>query len=176
MSRVMTGFSDLADADTIALELVDGPHARLKEIKVRYVESTEKGNGKGCGAYARIRMRDLLNRWIEAIALDEVGDDAETAWQKTAPVVIEFYRESWDNLTGSQQRALVDHMLAHLVVDKGKLKVIAHTVGEFVGVRQRNGDWLPILAEFTKGVQPPLPTPPAENGATAEREAVGVGT
>jgi hypothetical protein len=173
MARVLTGYSDLNAAANIAHELVQGPHARIKEIEIRFVESTEKGSGKGCGSYARIRMRDLLNRWIEAIALDEVGDDAETAWQKTAPVVIEFYREQWDNLTSSQQRALVDHMLAHLAIDKGKLKVIQHTVGEFVGVRQRNGDWLPILAEFTKGVQPPLDlAPPAANGS-ADREEDG---
>jgi len=171
MARVLTGYSDLEEAAAIAQELVLGAHSKLKEIQIRYVESTEKGSGKGCGSYARIRMRDLLNRWIEAIALDKVGNDSETAWQATAPVVIEFYREQWDNLTSSQQRALVDHMLAHLAIDKGKLKVIQHTVGEFVGVRQRNGDWLPILAEFTKGVQPPLDlAPPSENGA---REAVG---
>jgi hypothetical protein len=176
MARVLTGYSDLNAAAEIAHQLLTGPHLRLKEIPIRFIESTEKGSGKNCGSYARIRMRDLLNRWIEAIALDETGNDPETAWQQTAPVVIEFYREQWDNLTDNQQRALVDHMLSHLHVKDGKLKAITHQVGEFVGVRERNGDWLPILAEFTKGVQPPLDLAPPTGNGSADREAVGAGT
>jgi hypothetical protein len=173
-------FNDLVEAARLAdLQLAD-QHRELADVRIRWVLSSEDPSGKGCEQLARIVLRKPLERWLglPGCRFDHEDREVDAAWEDAPAVAIVIPSEVWGRLEGPSKAALVDHLLSHLLVDPetGRISQEAHDVGEFVGVRERHGDWHSALKRFAKARSPqmPLDLQPADRAEmAAEREPVG---
>lgn len=69
--------------------------------------------------------------------------------------MIELAEDLWEELTGDQREALVDHEISHAIVehnDDGSvtLRTVGHDIEDFAGVIQRHGLWMPDLEDFAR--------------------------
>ena len=142
-----TGYTDAPIIREIALDLIThtDEYSPLMNVEVRYVwRLGTPAKSKGKPVFGKARKISGLNAHLAHAADCDLGF-----------FVIEIAHELWRYLEPEQQRALVDHELAHLQVafdddDQMTLTIKGHDVEEFHSVVRRHGAWRPELATLAE--------------------------
>jgi hypothetical protein len=142
----VTSYQYADEVQDIALHLINevDEYSPLINVEVRYVWRDKHAKSKGGDVYGKARKISGLSAFL-ARALDpDLGF-----------FVIEIARDLWVHLEEHQQRALVDHELAHLIVtfneDDGlSLSIRGHDLEEFFGVVRRHGAWRPEISTLSQ--------------------------
>ncbi|HEY7030075.1 MAG TPA: putative metallopeptidase [Thermomicrobiales bacterium] len=139
----MTTFTGAAEVEKIATDLIRKvpQHKPLADVRVEYVFRAEATRSKGKLVLGKARLVSGLNAFL-AGQIDG------------AFFVVEVARNTWDRLTPSQRRALVDHELMHFIVDEDadgnyRLALRGHDLEEFADVIKRHGFWRSEVAVFS---------------------------
>ncbi|QIM19896.1 hypothetical protein G7075_00095 [Phycicoccus sp. HDW14] len=119
-------------------------HEDLKHAQILYVFRD---------VHAVARGRAILGKARKIAGLSQFLVDDESVG---VPLfVLEFPKDLWEGMKPEQKRALVDHELSHLAVERngegewvGRTR--GHDVEEFLGVIQRNGLWKADVAALVK--------------------------
>lgn len=142
----MTTYRHAPEIKEIALDIIDDvdEYSPLINIEVRYVWRDKHAKSKGDAVYGKARKIAGLNAHLADAADPDLGF-----------FVIEIARDLWVHLEEHQQRALVDHELAHLVVafdedDVLSLSIRGHDLEEFFGVVRRHGAWRPEISTLSQ--------------------------
>lgn len=149
-----TQFRPASEAQRIAEDLISKyyPEIEESEVEIRYIfrdECGKKGGREILGTCSKVSGR--------AAFLAQNGKPSEDYIppKELAFYVLEFAEDLWKGLTPEQRIALVDHELAHILIeppenedDGWTLKTISHDVEEFAAVIQRHGLWKPDLQWF----------------------------
>lgn len=124
------------DVETIAKDIIATveDHEHLAQAVILYVFRDKASRSRGRAVLGTARKVSGLNRFL-------VRDEDDLPL-----FVLEVAKDTWDDLTEEQRRALVDHELCHLVVDTeddGTLvgRTRGHDLEEFVGIVERHGLW-----------------------------------
>ena len=124
------------DVETIAKDIIATveEHAHLAQAVILYVFRDKASRNRGRAVLGRARKVAGLNKFL-------IHDEDDLPL-----FVLEISKDTWEDLTEEQRRALVDHELCHLVVDTdddGTLvaRTRGHDLEEFIGVVDRHGLW-----------------------------------
>jgi predicted metallopeptidase len=132
----MTDYEWAPDVETIAKDIIATveDHAHLAQAVVLYVFRDKATRSRGRAVLGKARKLAGLTKFL-------VHDEDDLPL-----FVVEISKDTWEDLTEEQRRALVDHELCHLVVDTdddGTLvaRTRGHDLEEFIGVVDRHGLW-----------------------------------
>ncbi|QIM20559.1 hypothetical protein G7075_04405 [Phycicoccus sp. HDW14] len=119
-------------------------HDDLKHAQILYVFRD---------VHAVTRGRAILGKARKIAGLTQfLVDDGSVG----APLfVLEFPKDLWEGMKPEQKKALVDHELSHLAVERNNDgewvgRTRGHDVEEFLGVIKRNGLWKADVAALVK--------------------------
>lgn len=143
----MTSYRPAPEIEAIAVDIISDvdEYSALANVEVRYVWRDPAATSKGRVVLGKARKITGLNAVLASAHDPDLG-----------LFVIEIAEDTWLHLTLDQQRALVDHELAHLYVgfddETGEmvLSIVGHDVEEFHSVVRRHGTWRPELRDFAE--------------------------
>lgn len=128
--------SDGYAAEILATPLLEKHYSHLRALKLRWFFTDQKPPKQlACKAFAAVTILTPLHRILSSGGTDEEEGDH---------VAIVVNSQLWVALTPAQQRAVVDHALAHIWVettDDGddKISRLEHDIGDFAHILERNG-------------------------------------
>ena len=141
------------EVEAIAKKLIADvkDHADLVHARILYVFHDKHAVSRG---------RAILGRARKITGLTQFLVDDETVDQPL--FVLEFPRDLWTGMKPEQRKALVDHELSHLTVERnddgiwvGRTR--GHDVEEFFGIVTRHGLWKADVAELVKAAAGQMP-------------------
>lgn len=140
-------FSYAAEVEEIARELIPEIHSHLVNTQIEYVFRSQATKKNGKPVLGKARVIGGLDAYLA-----KAPDGAKF-------FVVEIAADFWKGLKPEQQKALVDHELAHCWVneDTGKLQILPHDLEEFADIVRRHGLVGEDIRHFSKAIQMALP-------------------
>lgn len=138
------------DIAEIAAPIIEAHHPHLVGYPIRFVyrEPARVLRGSPCWATAEI----ISGRFAHFVMTD---DEKAMEGQEYGPKMfwIEVCESAWDTLTDAQRQALIDHELAHCVLEETedgdvRMSTVTHDIEEFNAIVERHGLWHEGLWKF----------------------------
>lgn len=133
------------DVLSLAYQIISAHHPWLLEAKIGFIFQDEASTKLG---------KTVLGNATKI-------SDKQRAAGLDLDYLITIAKDTWQELSIHQRKALIDHELCHCDFTQGYAKMRGHDVEEFYCIVQRYGLWKPDLDIFgsvvSEAIQEPLP-------------------
>ena len=126
------------DVKDIAEAVIEDHHANLKTAKISYLYTSKAPMKDGKAVVGNTA---------------KVPDKQRAAFGRNLDFVITISEQHWQELTGEQRLAAIDHELNHCYMSEGKAVLRGHDLQEFAAVVKRHGYYPEGIEEMADAMQ-----------------------